>query len=163
MKKGLAQIYRENRQGMFTLSLAITGCRELAEDAVQEAFARLWRNGSRPAGDPVAYAFAAVRNAAVDQVRRRGAAVRRTVPIESIFVSGTQDPAGAAACAERVETVRRALEALPPEQREVVVMKTYAGLTFSQIAETLGQPLPTVAARYRRTLERLKQSLGDAL
>ena len=52
-----------------------------------------------------------------------------------------------------------AIEALAEDQREVVVLRVYAELTFAQIGEVLGQPLATVAARYRRSLERLRGQL----
>ena len=54
-----------------------------------------------------------------------------------------------------VEGVERALGELPGEQREVVVLKIWAGLTFSQIAEALGESANTVASRYRYGLEKL--------
>lgn len=152
-------MYETHRQGLFTLALAITRCPALAEDAIQEAFLRLWRTGARPDGDPVPYVFAAVRNAAVDQVRK-SAAAGRPVP-ESIFGGEARDPSVSAATAEEHRAVREAVDALPDAQREVVVMKTYGGLTFEQIAQTTGEPLQTVASRYRRALERLGQRLGS--
>ena len=64
MKETLERIYWDHRQGLYTLALAITRRPERAEDAVQDAFARLWTASRRPTGDPVPYVFAAVRNAA---------------------------------------------------------------------------------------------------
>jgi RNA polymerase sigma-70 factor (ECF subfamily) len=157
----LAEIYARHRQGLFTLALSITRCAAQAEDAVHDAFARLFRARERESGravdDPVAYVFAAVRAAAIDQLRRaqrfEKAAKQRPV---SIFV---EDPEARATTAERAESVSRALDSLAPEQREIVVLRVYAGLSFAQIAGILAEPLPTVASRYRRSLERLKQHL----
>jgi RNA polymerase sigma-70 factor, ECF subfamily len=61
---------------------------------------------------------------------------------------------------ERAEWVARAVGMLPPEQRETVVLRVYAGLSFAQVAAVVGAPLPTVAARYRRALARLRETLG---
>ena len=161
MRASLERIYRRHRQGLYTLSLSITRCPSRAEDAVQEAFARLWQSGARPSGDPVAYVFAAVRNAAVDQLRHRGPEEFGPDPPVSIFDGRAADPASAAADAERAEAARRAMEALPVDQREVVVMKIYGGLTFEQIAEALGRPVSTAASRYRRALQRLREGMTE--
>lgn len=157
MHQRLETIYREHRQGLFTLALAITRCPQSAEDAVHDAFVRLWRSPLRPGGDPVAYVFAAVRNAARDLLRRR----RSTVALsESIFASRRDEPSTAAAETEQAALLRAAVDGLPDAQRETVVMRVYGGLTFEQIAGALGEPLPTVASRYRRALERIGDEIG---
>ena len=161
----LARVYEQHRQGLYTLALAITRRPSEAEDAVQEAFARLWASGARPAdgGGMVPYVFAAVRNAALDQVRRRGrlASHERSDPFDdrlasvSIFNGMPEDPATSASDAERHRLIRQAVDDLPEAEREAVVMKVYGGLTFDEIARIRGEPLPTVASRYRRALEKL--------
>ena len=60
---------------------------------------------------------------------------------------------------ERDRQVQAAVEALPAEKREVVVMKLYGQLTFSQIAAVLEEPLSTVATRYQRALDKLRELL----
>ena len=168
----LEQVYRNHRQGLFTLALAITRCPHRAEDAVQEAMARLWQSPARPA-DAVPYVFSAVRNAAIDQTRR--AATRRRLESASIFNGlalspaslaageGTSGPQAAAITAEQHERLRGAVDALPQADRETVVMRIYGGLTFEQMAEALGEPLPTVASRYRRALETLSRRVRPAM
>ncbi len=162
MQASLERIYRRHRQGLYTLSLSITRSPSQAEDAIQEAFTRLWKRQSRPQGDAIAYVFAAVRNAAVDQVRRnRSKRFFEHLPA-SIYDGQLPDPASAAADAEQIEAISKALENLPAEQREVIVMRIYSGLKFAQIAEALAQPLPTITSRYRRALERLRGNLRIA-
>lgn len=157
MKQELAGIYNQHRQGLFTLALSIVRDRDRAEDAVHEAFARLLRSGRQPTGDLVAYVFAAVRHAAIDQ-QRRGPA-----PAVSIFENqrdgDAQQPDDLAAVHERDRLLQHALEQLPDPQKQVIVMKLYADLTFEQIAQSLGEPLPTVASRYRRALIRLRETV----
>ena len=157
----LADIYARHRQGLFTHALSITGSPERAEDAVHDAFIRLCSATRNDIADPAAYAFAAVRSAALDQLRR---AKRFDAAIQhdriSIFAeSNGHDPHTHALAGERVESVARAVDSLPLDQREVVVLRIYAGLSFEQIASAMNEPLPTVASRYRRSLERLKQQL----
>jgi len=74
----------------------------------------------------------------------------------SMFNGHAPDPVTESERAERDCTLRKAVDGLPEEQREAIVLKVYAGLTFEQMAETVQAPLPTVAARYRRALEKLK-------
>jgi RNA polymerase sigma-70 factor (ECF subfamily) len=149
----LEQIYRRHRKGLFTLALAITRRPESAEDAVHEAIVRLCRSGKSPAGDPVAYVFAAVRNAAVDQKRRGGSVSIFDLPELS------QEPASVIDDADQNRMIADAIEDLPEDQREAVILHLYSGLTFAQVAETLDMPLQTVASRYRRALARLREQL----
>lgn len=107
--------------------------------------------------------FSAVRNAAIDQLRQAG---RDRVARQSIIESGDgrangepRGPAGQALDAERQEAIRDAIDRLNEEQREVIIMKVYGGLTFDQIAQAIGSPLSTVASRYRRGLARLEPGL----
>lgn len=160
MQRRLEQIYRDHRQGLFSLALAVTRSVDLAEDAVQDAFARLWRTRRRPEGDLVAYVFASVRNAAIEQARRR----RRAVAVPASLFDGAQcDPASTAIDAERQQLVRNAVDALPMRQRQAVVLRLYAGLTFQQMADTLHEALPTVASRYRRALQRIKAAIEGSI
>jgi RNA polymerase sigma-70 factor, ECF subfamily len=154
----IEQIYRQHRDGLYTLALAITRCPARAEDAVHNAIVRLCARRGKPTGDAVAYVFAAVRNAAIDQLRRGGP---RSVDPVSIF-DVTDPTAAPPADAERVESDRMiadAVDTLDHDQREAVVMHLYAGLTFQQIAEALGEPLQTIASRYRRGLANLRPRL----
>jgi RNA polymerase sigma-70 factor, ECF subfamily len=159
VQRRLEQVYRDHRQGLFTLALAISRSPDLAEDAVQEAFTRLWRSSREPQGDLVAYTFATVRNTALELVRRR----RDTVQMPASLFDGTRcNPAALASDAEQERLVRAAVDALPIRQRQAVVLRLYAGLTFQQIADTLHEALPTVASRYRRALQRIKETLEGA-
>lgn len=69
--KALEQVYWQQRHGLFSLALAITRCHAAAEDAVHNAFARLADASASLDGNVVPYVFATVRNAAIDEVRRR--------------------------------------------------------------------------------------------
>jgi len=162
MRTRLERVYRQHRQGLFTMALAITRCPASAEDAVQEGFSRLWKSGKGPRGDATAYVFAAVRNAAIEQRRRREHLLAgQELPV-SIYNGQATDPAAAAMDAEQVARIGRAVDDLPDGQREVVVMRIHGGLTYAQIAEALGQPLQTVAGRYRRALEGLRARMRES-
>ncbi len=156
MRRRLERIYREHRQGLYSLALSITRAADLAEDSVQEALARLWRSARQPRGDAVAYVFAAVRNAALEIGWKQRP--RSGVPA-SLFDAAPADPAKMALMDEQERLVRAAVDGLPIRQRQAVVLRVYAGLSFQQIADTLGEPLATVASRYRRALERIRSTV----
>ena len=160
MRRTLERIYRQHRQGLYSLALSITRRPELAEEAVQEAFVRLWRSKAEPSGEPVAYVHAAVRNTAIDVASEPSETIR--IPV-SIFESQVLDPQLHAIDAERRQLVRQAVETLPDAERQTLVLKIYAGLTFQQIAQVFGEPLSTVSSRYRRVLERLKVTMEQCV
>ena len=155
----ILDIYQRHRRGLFALALSITGCPMRAEDAVHDAFARLCRMNLAHASNADAYAFIAVRNAALDQVRRSDRAMSVEQAPVALFDFSVSDPERRAMDWEQQQCVAREVEKLSADQREVVVMRIYGGLRFAQIAAILGAPLPTVVARYRRALQRLKQRL----
>jgi len=167
----LAELYQQHRQGLYTLALSITRSPHRAEDAVQEAFVRLYRRHRPAVGDPASYVFMAVRNASIDQIRKRKRDQRAASCIyeEAVSADGREQgpgsssppsPPAAALMGERQEAVKQAVDTLDEQQREVIVMKVYGGLTFDQIGQVLGAPLSTVASRYRRGLVKLEQRLS---
>jgi RNA polymerase sigma-70 factor (ECF subfamily) len=128
-----------------------------AQDAVQSGFVRFWKTRSK-AQDHLAYLYSCVRTAAMDLSRgerRRHAhesAVERDQPPH--FLATLEQ-------SERQAAIESALRALPAQQREVVVMKIWGGLTFAQIGQALGISINTAASRYRYALERLGAELSE--
>lgn len=149
----LDELYRQYRQPLFLTAWNILRCSSLAEDAVHSAFVRLAELRKPPRG-PKLYAFRAVRNAAVDLSRNR--ARRREEPIETAATSASDRPISSDD--ELLTLVSSALNELDDAAREVVELHLHSGLTFREIAAVLDEPLPTIASRYRRALEKLRQS-----
>jgi RNA polymerase sigma-70 factor (ECF subfamily) len=151
----LGRIYRHHRRGLFALALSITRSAPDAEDAVHDAFARMCRSPQPSGSDPAAYAFAAVRNAALDRLRGR-----RTEPSAAAMVTPCLDGSDLlAAERERDQAVAAAVDELPDDLRTAVFLRVYGGLTFRQIGELVDVPLQTIASRYQTALERLKPQL----
>ena len=151
----LDKIYREQRQHLFTYALAITRCADRAEDAIQEAFCRLYRLDVRPQNFK-AYVFRAVRNAALDQLRCNPIPTE-TFP-EFIFDS-RPGPSEAATQQEFQRRVAAALMGLSADERETIVQHLYGNLTFRDIAEIREAPLGTVTSWYQRGLTKLRTEL----
>ena len=128
-----------------------------AEDVVQEAFVRFWRSRGR-AEEPAAYLYACVRHCGIDWTRASGRRVRREQG------SARSDDHAMLACLlerdERRALIEAALSQLPGEQREVVVMKIWGGLTFPQIGAALDVSHETAASRYRYAIAKLRGQLA---
>jgi RNA polymerase sigma-70 factor (ECF subfamily) len=151
---------------MLLLARQIVPARSDAEDVVQEEFVRFLTN-RQLADDPAAYLFACVLSAALDWRRagaRRGrreeeAAARQQGPDAgraALFTAGMEQE-------ERQAAIEAALAKLPEAQREVLVMKVWAKLTFPQIGQALGIPADTAASRYRYAGEKLRGELAEEL
>ena len=154
----LEVLYQRHRQGLFSLALSITRCAESAEDAVQEAFTRLCRPTIRPCGDAAAFVYAAVRNAALDNRRRQGSALRIAA---GLFNGSNSSGQEIVADQERDERIRKSVEGLPEELQDAVLLRVFSGLTFEQMAQALDVPLSTAASRYHRAMEVLAVELRD--
>ena len=138
------------------------GSWECSEEVAQEALMKAWAR--RESFDGRAHirtwVFAIARNAWRDRLRRTRTHPREmTMTQEPTLLSNEPPPHAAAARVELRAAVRSAMDELPPEQREALAMRESEGLTFSQIAELLDVPLPTVKSRVRYALEKLARSL----
>ena len=155
----LAEIYKEYRQGFFSLALSVTRNAAEAEDAVHDAFVKLSSKNIQIKGKAVPYVFAVVRNAALDRVRKRKKIVDAPEFIFDEQLSEERAPGLSLQERERNFIIRKELEKLDEPQREVVILKLFSGLTFEEISEITGEPLSTVSSRYARTLKSLKYKM----
>jgi len=155
-------LYHRFARPVFGLALRRLGDRMRAEDAVQETFAAVWRSArtykpDRGAGAPWLYAVA--RNAIVDRSRSRSEPPGEVPDIASTEL-GPDERAEASYVSWRVH---RALESLPPNERDVIELAYYSGLSQSEVADFLGIPLGTVKTRTRAGLGRLADLLEGEL
>jgi RNA polymerase sigma-70 factor (ECF subfamily) len=151
----LELLFREHSSALFVCALAVTGHAQRAEDAVQEAFYRLFRLQESPR-HLKAYVFRAVRNAALDQLRRQEPCGLDFA--ESLF-DPADDPGRAAAQNELKRSVAEAVGGLSDDHREAVINHLWAGLTFREIAQAREVSVNTVKSWYRRGIETLGKLL----
>jgi RNA polymerase sigma-70 factor (ECF subfamily) len=155
-------LYRRYSRPVFGLALRRLGDRGRAEDAVQETFASVWRAAGtyKPERGPGApWLYAVARNAIVDRSRAR---VEPAVeaPEET---SGEPGPADHAEANWTTWRLHRALEELTPNERVVIELAYWSGLSQSEVADYLGIPLGTVKTRTRAALARLADLLEEEL
>lgn len=103
------------------------------------------------------------RSRAIDRLRSRGGVRQREEDLEQVrnLASPGADPEASSSLAQRASTVRAALLDLPAEQREVIELAFFEGLTHTEIAERLAQPLGTAKSRIRLGLAHLRKALGS--
>jgi RNA polymerase sigma-70 factor, ECF subfamily len=137
------------------------GSRADADDVLQETFVRLARTRQKLSRveNLTAYVFTVARNEAARLQGQKSRDARRLserMSAQELFCEAAPD---ALEAREAAEELTAALARLPPEQREVVELKTSAGLSLREIAEVTGSPPGTVATRYRTAIARLREWL----
>ncbi len=156
----LESLYDEHAQALFAFLLNFTRDEEDTRDVLQEVFLKIARRPEilRGARNERALLIRLAHNSAIDAMRRRRSRDEHHDRLGAEPVSQfapTADPDEAAFRAE----LTSALGELPAEQRAVVHLKLWEGLTFEQIADALEIPLNTAASRYRYGLDKLRERL----
>jgi RNA polymerase sigma-70 factor (ECF subfamily) len=167
-RDAFGELVRRWERKIYALAYGILGSAEDARDATQETFFAAYRNLHGFRGEAKVSSW--LHRIAVNQCisRQRRARVRPETGLEDDAHGGAggrataagHSPAAAAEARERCEAVRRAVAALPPELREVVLMKEFEELTFQEIADALEIPLSTVKSRLYTALRQLRLRLG---
>ena len=156
----LRRLYDEHAQALYAFLLNLTRDEADTRDLLQDVFVKLARDEDLLAGvrDERAFLIRLAHNAAIDLIRRRGTRdkTRDQFAAESISpFAPAGDPDGQTFRAALAE----ALAELPADQRAVVHLKLWEGLTFEQIAGALDIPPNTAASRYRYGLDKLRERL----
>jgi RNA polymerase sigma-70 factor (ECF subfamily) len=153
------QLVRRHRGGVINVVYRMCGDANLADEAAQEAFIRAWQHlpGYRPRSPFRNWLYRIATNAARDALRREVG----TVDIDTVSVTdSTQGPQAAVEAQELGERVQEAVLSLPPASRAVLVLREYEGLSYKEIADTLGIPMGTVMSRLNYARNLLRESLG---
>lgn len=166
----LAELYDRYAARVFGVCLRILNEAQMAEDALQEVFVRVWERAhlyDAGRGNFLTWLMGITRNTCIDQLRRLKARPQAAEPPDETdafsFEESLTDPGSAipeiAALNERAALVRRALAALTPEQRQVIELSYFRGLTRREIARKLNWPEGTVHTRARLALQNLRLAL----
>jgi len=160
--RALESVYRRHGGAVLGLARRVLRNQGLAEEVAQEVFVRFWRDPGRfdPERAPLrAFLLRDAHGRAVDLLRTEIARRAREEREQSQASHQTPGPEHEVWSSIRSERVRAALEHLPAEEREAVVLAFYGGLTYQEVARRLGEPEGTVKSRIRRGLERLRGPL----
>jgi RNA polymerase sigma-70 factor (ECF subfamily) len=156
----LERLYDTHADALFAFLLNLTRSEADARDVLQELFSRLVAQPDRlrDVRDERGFLLRLAHNQAIDQLRRRDTRSRAHTALAAEAVdlfARTEDPDETAFRRE----LAAALGELPPDQRAVVHLKLWEGLTFERLAEVLAVPLNTAASRYRYGLDKLRTRL----
>jgi RNA polymerase sigma-70 factor (ECF subfamily) len=168
-ERAIAGLYDRYGQVLYAVAYRIVGERADAEEVVLDAFAQAWREAPRfeaSRGSVAGWLTMITRSRALDLVRARSRRDRITTTAASArpdapLAMGERrpDPAAGIDHAERRREVRQALDSLSAPQRQAIELAYYEGLSQSEIAERLEEPLGTIKTRIRLGMQRLREAL----
>lgn len=163
----MATLYDRYSRVIFSFALRIIGDRATAEELLQEVFFRTWVQADRFSerrGSCVTWMLSITHNLAIDEVRKRN---RRPKAAESadpvLLLANQHDTAPSteehALLSDLRDHIRQALALVPENQRHVIVLAYFEGLTQREIADQLGEPLGTVKTRLRLGIQKLHHAM----
>ena len=169
--EAFGRLYQRRQAGIYRFAWRMTGSRSLAEDVTQETFMALMRQPEAydpSRGSPAALLYGIARNHVLRQLQRTRPSLplddpggEWSGPLPEALVS-REGPDHLLARAEAVREVRRAILALPPAFREVVVLCELVEVSYADAAEALGCPVGTVRSRLHRARGLLSEALRAA-
>lgn len=165
-QQALAALYDATSRTVYGLLLRILSDPSAAEEVLLDVYTQVWRQAgaySRERGTPMAWMTTIARSRAIDRLRRTRQEQQRTEPLDKAArCAGSESVEDEASAGEVRAVVRAALDALTPEQREVIELAYYGGMSHSEIAAARGLPLGTVKTRTRLGMMRLRDILKPA-
>jgi RNA polymerase sigma-70 factor (ECF subfamily) len=159
-------LYERHRTPVFRFACRMIGSIPLAEDVTQECFLSILKRPDAFDGTRASlrtYLCAIARHLAFRQLRRQGQETLLDEPIEDATPDPAEDPLRTVIEAEAAEAVRDAVQALPPLQREAIVLFEYEGMSLVEVAAVCETDVGTVKSRLHRARERLKRTLAPLL
>jgi RNA polymerase sigma-70 factor (ECF subfamily) len=166
-QSAFATLYETTSKIVFGLVLRIVTERATAEEVLLDVYTQAWRqagNYDSSRGSPLAWLMTIARSRAIDRLRsNRQDQHNEAIDDANGLVASSISPEEASVMSERQRLVRTALDALVPEQREVLELAYYGGLSHTEIAEKTGHPLGTVKTRTRLGMMKLREMLSPIL
>jgi len=165
--QALAELYDRYGRLVFSLILRVVRDTGIAEDLVQETFLRVWnrvQGFDAGKGSIGPWLLAVARNRAIDYLRSAGGRERNSLDLEEIeHPALASDMEPGLLHSDRIRRVKQAMEKLSPNQRQVIELAYFEGLSQTEMAERMGQPLGTVKTWVRTALRSLRDELGSAV
>jgi len=166
-QRAFAELYRLTSPHLYAVALRILREAAPAAEVLQESFVNIWHHaGSYVAAksQPLTWLTSIVRNRCLDQLRRREVETVTMDDEEEGVAIAAEDPTPLELLLSGADTraVRGCVEALEPTQKQAIALAFFQGLSHSELAAHLRQPLGTVKSWVRRGLERLRDCLDRA-
>jgi RNA polymerase sigma-70 factor (ECF subfamily) len=166
-RQAFSQFYDRFSRPIYTLAIAILHSQTEAEDALQEVMTKIWGKASSynpRAGKPLSWVMTLTRNHAIDRFRslKRTQELKQEAQENEILKPAESNTREEAERRETGAIVRSILGKLPIEQRQAIELAYFRGLTHTEIATNLNQPIGTIKARIRRGMLRMRDELNAA-
>lgn len=162
-QQAMTRLYDVTSRLVYGLVLRIVTDPSVAEEVLVDVYLQAWRQAARYSedrGSPMAWLTTIARSRALDRLRASSQDRQRSQPLELVGHQAAATGADDAAMASELRKfVHQALDSLSPEQREVIELAYYRGLSHREIASELGQPLGTVKTRTRLGMMKLREML----
>ena len=160
----LSKLYDATSRIVYSLCIRILSDPCDAEEITIDVYSQVWRQAARydrQRGEPVTWLLTLAHSRAIDRLRSRAQTKKREQAIDDTaeFTSTEADPEGTSVLKQRARLVRSALSCLSAEQREVIELAYFEGLTHVEIAERIKQPLGTAKSRIRLGMVKLRDAL----
>lgn len=163
-EQALAALYDETSRLVYGLLLRVLNDAGAAEEVLLDVYTQAWRQAasySAVRGAPMAWLTTIARSRAIDRLRSGRAERERTEPLDPSLYrrAGAEDAEDEWSARESQRAVGAALEGLAPEQRELIELAYFRGMSHSEIAAARGLPLGTVKTRIRLGMAKLREAL----
>ena len=168
-REALEALYDRYSGVVYSLAMHMLRDSGAAEEVTQDVFFNVWRRASsyrEDRGSVRAWLFSIAHNRTIDELRRwrrERTQIQYGVDLSTVPSDDGGDPMRYATAQFERSQLNDALHTLRPEQREVVFLAYFRGLTHSEISKHLGQPLGTVKTRMRLGLRKLREVLGPQI
>ncbi len=163
-RQSFEQLYERFSGVLFSTAYRVLNNQEAAEDVLQDVFIQIWEKAplyDPLRGKPLTWAVTLTRNKAIDRLRsvQRRSRLHDDVEKQAATFEQFDDRSSLDAVngVERAQMIRAAIAKLSKEQRQAIELAFFSGLTQTEIAERLGEPLGTIKARIRRGMMRLRE------
>jgi RNA polymerase sigma-70 factor (ECF subfamily) len=163
-RAAFAALYRATSAKMFGTALRILRQRDLAEDVLQEVYAKIWeRAGDFDAAkaSPITWMATIVRNRALDEVRRKAPLKLEDMPEGFEPAAEPSDPLAGRDRSERLRRLLACLDKLDPQKRQMVLLAYYHGASRDALAQRYEAPVPTIKTWLHRSLAQLRACLSS--
>ena len=169
-RRSFEELYERYSGVLYSTAFRILNDQTAAEDVLQDVFVQIWEKAplyDAARGKPLTWAVTMTRNKSIDRLRSQQRRNRLRDEMEtqaSIFEEfSDRSSLDEVQSAEKGEMIRRAIQQLSKEQRQAIELAFFSGMSQSEIAETIGEPLGTIKARIRRGMMKLKEIVTPLL
>ena len=165
-QSALSEFYDQSSRLVFGMVMRVVNDRGAAEEITLDAFHQVWRqarNFDPDRGRPSSWLLTIARNRAIDRLRSTRWNRQEQTPLEEVMpiLAETDTPEHSAFAGEQQKLIRIALAQLNADQRQLIEIAFFAGLTHQQISTTLNLPLGTVKTRIRAGMMKLRELLSE--